>query len=65
MDNSPVPWTLVTNRRKRTKAPLEFCADVVNSKDKGKKARVVVNSVNSAGASVNINKEKKKRTKKC
>ena len=63
VDNSPVPWTLVTNRRKRTKAPLEFCADVVNSKDKGKKTRVVVNSVNSAGASVNINKEKKKEQK--
>ena len=67
VDNSPVPWTVVTNRRKRTKAPLEFChgADV-NSKNKGKKARVVVNSVNSvnsAGARVNINKEKKKEQK--
>ena len=70
VDNSPIPWTVVTNRRKRTKAPLEFCADVVNSKDKGKKARVVVNSVNnvdnvnSAGASGNI-KEKKKEQKNC
>ena len=67
VDNSQVPWTVVTNRRKRTKAPLEFCSDVVNSKDKGKKARVVnsvysVNSVSSAGASGNINKKKNEQT---
>ena len=69
VDNSPVPWTVVTNRRKRTKAPLEFCNGVDNSsKDKGKKARVVnsvnsVNNVNRAGASGNNNKEKKKEQK--
>ena len=69
VDDSPVPWTVVTNRRKRTKAPLEFSHVDNGSKDKGKKARVVVNSVNSvnnvniAGASVNINKEKKKEQK--
>ena len=67
VDDSLVPWTVVTNRRKRTKAPLEFCNVDNGCKDKGKKARVVnsvnsVNNVNSAGASGNI-KEKKKEQK--
>ena len=60
VDPSPIPWTVVTNRRKRSKAPLEF--NNVSCKESGKKARVVTN----AGASGNVikEKEKKKRRKK-
>ena len=37
VDPSPVPWTVVSNRRKRAKAPLEFASDVI--KELGKKGQ--------------------------
>ena len=58
VDPSPVLWTVVSNRRKRAKAPLEFACGVI--KELGKKARVVVN----AGASGSVNREKKTQKKK-
>ena len=58
MDPSPIPWTVITSRRKRAKAPLEF--NNVNSKDTAKKSRV---GVSNAGASCNIIKEKEKKNK--